>query len=170
MKTFFRIILTGCAVLCALTLWVPQTNAAQTASQTPAPQSGKSAPDKPEKNIDRITMISVQPEGTDSIGARLGTRLKERFNSSNLFTLNDNEEKDTPRLLLLLSTSPEFSGRPGVGSIYSVCWVFSQGKGYLGYLLARDMGAVNYEEIEAVVDKLAERTDAIAAKYGNLWK
>ena len=115
-------------------------------------------------------MISVQIEGDDSIGARLSTKLKERFNQSNLFTLNADEEKDAPELRLLLSTAPEFKDRPNVGSVYSVCWVFSQGKGYLGYLLAREVGTINYDDLDAKVDKLVERTDAIAAKYGNLWK
>lgn len=127
-------------------------------------------PDKPEKGIDRVTVISVQLEGSDSIGARLGTRLKERFNQSNLFTLNDDDEKDMPKLRLLLTTAPEFPSRPGVGSVYSVCWVFSQGKGYLGYLLARELGTVNYDEIDALVDKLVDRTDGIAAKYAGLLK
>ena len=115
-------------------------------------------------------LAKICKEGTDSIGARLGTRLKERFNQSNLFTLNDDEEKDMPKLRLLVSTAPEFPGRPGVGSVYGVSWVFSQGKGYLGYLLAREVGTVNYDDLDALVDRLVERTDGIAAKYGNLWK
>ena len=109
-------------------------------------------------------------DGSDSIGARLGMRLKERFNQSSLFTLNDDEDKDVPKLYLMLDTKPEFPGRPTVGSIYAVSWVFKQGKGYLGYLLARDLGAVGAEDIDALVDKLAERTDGIAAKYSSLWK
>ncbi|MDR3358927.1 MAG: hypothetical protein LBN96_08805 [Desulfovibrio sp.] len=125
--------------------------------------------DKPEKGPDRVTLVSVQLEGTDGIGARLGMQLKDRFNRSSLFSLAV-EEKDAPKLQVMLATSPEFPGRPGVGSIYSVCWVFSQGRGYLGYLLARDLGTVNHEDIDALADKLAERTDGIAAKYGNLWK
>ena len=62
------------------------------------------------------------------------------------------------------------SDRPGVGSVYSVCWVFKQGKGYLGYLLARELGTVSYDEVGGLVDKLVERTDGIAAKYSSLWK
>ena len=134
------------------------------------PQAGKPVQDKPEKHLDRVTTVSVALDGSDSIGARLGTRLKERFNQSSLFALNDDEEKDVPKLYLMLDTKPEFPGRPGVGSIYSVSWVLKQGKGYLGYLLARDLGAVNAEDIDALVDKLVERTDGIAAKYGSLWK
>jgi hypothetical protein len=136
------------------------------AQQTPA---SKPVADKPEKGLDRVTVVSVQTEGVDGIGARLGTQLKERFNRSSLFTLAA-EEKDAPKLLVMLMTSPEFPGRPNMGSIYSVCWVFSQGRGYLGYLLARDLGTMNYEDVEALTDKLVERTDGIAAKYGNLWK
>lgn len=134
------------------------------------PQAGKAVQDAPQKGVDRTTTVSVQIDGSDSIGARLSTRLKERFNQSSLFRLNADEEKDAPELRLLLSTAPEFPGRPGVGSVYGVCWVFSQGKGYLGYLLAREVGTVNADDLDALVDKLVERTDGIAAKYGNLWK
>ena len=153
------------AFICVLAL------AGTALAATPAaPQAGKPVQDKPEKGVDRVTLISVQIEGDDSIGARLSTKLKERFNQSNLFTLNADEERDAPELRLLLSTAPEFKDRPNVGSVYSVCWVFSQGKGYLGYLLAREVGTINYDDLDAKVDKLVERTDAIAAKYGNLWK
>lgn len=134
------------------------------------PQLGKPLEDKPTAGLDRVTTVSVQTEGSDSIGAHLATRLKERFNESNLFALNDDEQKDVPKLKLLLSTAPEFSGRPSVGSVYGVCWVFSQGKDYLGFLLAREVGTVNSEELETLVNKLVERTDGIAAKYSNLWK
>lgn len=138
-------------------------------AETPA-QAGKPVQDAPKAVTDRSTLISVVMDGTDSLGARLSTRLKERFNQSSLFRLNPEEDKDRPELRLLLNTAPEFPARPSVGSVYGVCWVFSQGKGYLGYLLAREIGTVNSDDIDALVDKLVERTDGIAAKYSNLWK
>ena len=144
--------------------------AAAATPQAATQQAGKPVQDKPEKGADRVTVVSVTLEGTDSIGARLGTSLKERFNKSSLFTLNDDEEKDQPKLYVMLETKAEFPDRPGVGSVYSVCWVFKQGKGYLGYLLARELGTVSYDEVGGLVDKLVERTDGIAAKYSNLWK
>lgn len=126
--------------------------------------------DEPIKTIDRTTAIRVEVDGTDSLGARLSTKLKERFNQSSLFTLSGDEEKDTPELRLLLKTSPEFPGRPSLGSVYGICWVLSSGKGYLGYLLGRELGTVTAEDMDALVDKLVERTDGIAAKYANLLK
>ena len=140
------------------------------ASPALAAQAGKPVEDRPASGLDRVTVISVQAEGNDSLGARLATRLKERFNASNLFALNDDEQKDVPKFKLLLSTAPEFPGRPAVGSVYGVCWVFSQGKDYLGFLLAREVGTVNAEELEALVNKLVERTDGITAKYSSLLK
>ena len=140
------------------------------AAQPAVPQAGKPVQDAPEKSADRTTVVNVQLDGTDSLGARLSTRLKERFNQSSLFKLNADEERDAPELRVLLNTAPEFPARPAVGSVYGVCWVFSQGKGYLGYLLAREVGTVNADDLDALVDKLVERTDGIAAKYGNLWK
>ncbi|MDR1777802.1 MAG: hypothetical protein LBR31_08265 [Desulfovibrio sp.] len=152
----------------AFLVFVGSAVAAQQTVQPPAP-TVKPVPDKPEKGTDRVTLVSVQLEGTDGLGARLGTQLKDRFNRSSLFTLTA-EEKDAPKLLLLLSTTPEFPSRPGIGSVYSICWVFSQGKGYLGYLLARDLGTVTPEDVDALTDKLVERTDGVAAKYENLWR
>lgn len=152
-----------------LFLWGAPSLAAQGAAQS-APQAGRPVEDLPAQVINRATQINVQVDGTDSIGARLSTRLKERFNQSSLFKLNSDEEKDSPELRLLLNTAPEFPSRPSVGSVYGVCWVFSQGKGYLGYLLAREVGTVNADDLDALVDKLVERTDGIAAKYANLWK
>ena len=101
--------------------------------QAATPQAGAPKADKPAKVDARSTPVWVELEGTDSIGARLGMRLKEAFNGSNLFSLTD---KDMPKMRLLVSTQSEFPGRPGVGSVYSICWTFTQGEGYLGYLLA----------------------------------
>jgi hypothetical protein len=168
MKLIFRVAFVW-MIVCALTLLEEAAQAAQQSAQQSVQQAVNPIQDKPEKGLSRVTLISVQLEGTDGIGARLGTQLKDRFNRSSLFSLAA-EEKDAPKLQVMLATSPEFPGRPGVGSVYSVCWVFSQGRGYLGYLLARDLGTVNYDDIDALADKLVERTDGIAAKYGNLWK
>ncbi len=139
------------------------------ASSAVAPQAGKPVEDAPRTTPDRTTIISVHLDGTDSLGSRLAIKLKERFNQSSLFHLNSSEEKDEPELSLLINTVPEFPGRPGIGSVYGICWIFSQGKGYLGYLLAREVGTVNGDDMDALVDKLVERTDGIAAKYSNLW-
>lgn len=158
---------TFCALL-ALTLSLSAPALAAAPARTP--QAGEPVKDTPQKMTDRSTTINVLADGTDSLGARLSTRLKERFNQSSLFTLKAGDEQDTPELRLLLNTAPEFPSRPNVGSVYGVCWVFSQGKGYLGYLLAREIGTVNADDLDHLVDKLVERTDGIAAKYGNLWK
>lgn len=154
---------TALALLCLLC----GASLTTTALAAQADQAGKAQPDKPAKTDARVTAVTVIAEGTDSIGAKLVTGLKEAFNQSNLFALN---EKDEPKLQLLVTTQPEFPSRPNVGSVYSVCWVFKQGEGYLGFLLARELGTINSEDIDALVAKLVERSDGIAVKYGNLWK
>ena len=157
-------------ILFAAALCLALSGGAHAAQAPAAQQAGKPVADQPQKETNRSTAVSVQLEGTDSVGSRLATRLKERFNQSSLFRLHGEDEKDGPELRLLLSTSPEFPGRPALGSVYGVCWVFSQGKGYLGYLLGREVGTVNAGDLDELVDKLVERTDGIAAKYNNLWK
>ncbi|MDE7371108.1 MAG: hypothetical protein K2N07_05095, partial [Desulfovibrio sp.] len=54
------------------------------AAQPAVPQAGKPVQDAPEKSADRTTVVNVQLDGTDSLGARLSTRLKERFTQSSL--------------------------------------------------------------------------------------
>ena len=131
------------------------------------PPSAKAQPDTPAKTDTRSTSVAVIHEGSDSIGARLATRLKEAFNASNLFRL---EEKDQPKMRLLLNTMAEFPSRPGAGSVYGITWVFSQSEGHLAYLLARDVGVLTMEEVDALAYSLLERTDGIGVKYGYLFK
>lgn len=133
-------------------------------------QPGKPVADKPEKGSRLTTPIAITGEGTDSIGAKLVMRLKERFNQSNLFSLSAEAEKDSPMLMLMISTQSEFKDRPAIGSVYSICWVFKQGKGYLPFLLRHAGGIVSGEDLEALIDKLYERTDGVASRYAHLWK
>jgi hypothetical protein len=130
-------------------------------------QPAKAQPDTPARAETRSTAVAVIHEGVDSIGARLATRLKEALNASNLFRL---EEKDQPKMRLLLNTLSEFPSRPGVGSVYSVTWAFSQSEGHLAYLLARDVGVLTMEDVDALVYRLLERTDGFGVKYGYLFK
>jgi hypothetical protein len=127
----------------------------------------KAQPDAPARADARSTTVAVIHEGVDSIGARLATRLKEAFNASNLFKL---EERDQPKMRLLLNTLAEFPSRPGAGSVYSVTWAFSQSEGHLAYLLSRDVGVLTLEDVDALTYSLLERTDGIGVKYGYLFK
>ena len=131
------------------------------------PPPAKTPQDAPAKTETRNTAVAVIHEGTDDIGARLAMRLKEKFNASNLFKL---EEKDQPKMRLLLNTMEEFPSRAGVGSVYSITWVFSQSEGHLAYLLARDVGVLTMERVDALTDSLLRRTDDIGVKYGYLFK
>lgn len=156
------------ALVRALTLALTLALAAPALAAAPAaPAPGKPTPDTPAKVTSRQTQINIVHEGSDSVGARLSTRLKELFNASNLFQLN---EKDAPKMRILLNTQAEFSERPGVGSIYSIIWVFSQSENHLGYLLARDLGTLSPDEVDNLAAKIVERTDGIAVKYGYLFQ
>ena len=123
-------------------------------------------PDKPIKIMERNTPIAVEYEGTDSLGSKLATRIKETLNGSNLFALT---EKDTPKLRLLLSSTSEFPSRPGVGSAYAAVWVFSQSEATLRHYLMREVGLVTPDEINDLAAKLVERTDALAVRYAYLF-
>ena len=122
--------------------------------------------DKPAPMVERHTPVAVEFEGNDSIGSRLATRIKETLNSSNLFSLT---EKDTPKIRILISTVPEFKDRPGVGSAYSVVWLFSQSESTLRHFLMREVGVLTPEEVNELAAKIVERTDGIAVRYGYLF-
>lgn len=130
-------------------------------------QNATNVPNQPTKVDARVTAVAVQHEGTDSIGARLSTALKEKFNTSSLFRLSSESE---PKMTLLVTTAAEFETRPNVGSVYSLIWVYSQTENYLPMILAREVGTVSMEEIDALVARVVERTDGLSVKYGYLWK
>lgn len=148
-----------CLVFLLLTLCAVQALAAD------PPKEKAPLPNNPTPITERNTPIAVEFEGTDSLGSRLTTRVKEVFNASNLFSLTD---KDTPKLRVLISSTPEFPSRPGVGSAYSVVWVFSQSEATLRHYLTREVGVLTPEEVNDVAARLIERTDALAARYGYL--
>ena len=133
-----------------------------------APATAPAAvPNSPAKVDARVTAVDVASEGTDSIGARLSTALKEKFNTSSLFRLGSDNE---PKLVLLVSTNPEFPTRPQVGSVYSIIWAYSQKANYLPMLLGHEVGTVSMEDIDALVARIVEKTDGLSVKYGYLWK
>lgn len=136
-----------------------------TAVAAPAAEA-PTLPNKPVDSMQRDTPVAVEYEGTDSIGSRLATRVKEQFNASNLFSLT---EKDTPKIRVLISSTPEFSTRPEVGSAYCVVWLFSQSEATLRHFLIREVGVMTPGEVDSVAAKIVERTDGLAVRYGYLF-
>lgn len=132
-----------------------------------AADASPAIPDKPAAAVGRKTPVAVEFEGTDSLGSRLATRIKEQFNASNLFTLT---EKDVPKIRMLLSSTSEFPSRPGVGSAYAVVWVFSQSESTLRHYLVREVGVLTGDEVNDLAAKLVERTDGLAVRYGYLFQ
>ena len=132
-----------------------------------APKSDAAIPNKPTRITERNTPVAVEYEGNDSIGSRLATRVKETLNSSNLFSLTD---KDTPKIRMLIATVPEFKDRPGVGSAYSVVWVFSQSETILRHFLTKEVGVVTPDEINDLAARLVEETDGLSTRYGYLFQ
>ena len=124
-------------------------------------------PDKPARIVERNTPGAVEFEGNDSLGSRLSTRVKESLNSSNLFVLT---EKDTPKIRVLIATVPEFADRPGVGSAYSVIWLFSQSESTLRHFLSREVGVLTPDEVDGLAARIIERTDGSAVRYGYLFQ
>ena len=112
------------------------------------------------------TPIAVVHEGTDTLGSKLAYQTKEIFNSGTLFDLND---KDVPKLQMIITTASEFPSRPGVGSVYSVVWVYSERASVLSNYLAHESGIVSSDNLSDLADKLAARTSGLAAKHSYIF-
>ncbi len=134
--------------------------------QAMAAEEAQNLPNAPKALGDRTTPIAIEHEGSDSLGSLLALKLKERINTSSLFTL---EQKDKPKFRILISTVSEFEERPQVGSAYAVVWVFSQSEANLRHFIFREVGVVNQEDIEAVTTKILEKTDGLAVRYSYLF-
>ncbi len=159
MKTLSAV--AGIALL-ACSLLIPAVNARAANIQSAAPIANKPA-SIPMRN----TSVAVEFQGTDSIGSRLASRVKENFNTSTLFTLT---EKDTPKLRLLISTVPEFPTRPEVGSACSVIWLFSRNNSDLRHFLKCETHVVGSGDVDNLAAKILETTDGVSTRYDYLFQ
>jgi len=123
-------------------------------------------PNTPQDIVSRQTPVIVEFDGNDGIGSRLSTRIKESFNNSNLFILEDD---DVPKFRVLISSVPEFETRPNVGSAYCVVWTFSVSDSTLRHYLAREVGVTTAEGVNDLAAKILEKTDTLAARYDYLF-
>lgn len=154
-----RIILTLTGLIIATFLSVATASAQEATPvaipDNPAPVSENSAP------------VGVVHDDVDQLGTRLAFRLKETFNKSTLFQLTS---KDEPKIKVIVATKPEFPGRPHIGSVYSVVWIFSSGENVLTHYLASEAGTVDAATIDAAAEALAARTAAVAEQYAYLFE
>lgn len=132
-----------------------------------AEESVKKIMDSPAKVSGRSTSVWIEHAGADTVGGKLAFRVKELCNSSSLFVLT---QKDTPKLTLLMTSLSEFPSRPEIGSAVSVVWVYSESEGTLKSYLGRDVLLVSDNNVQAVAQRLAERTDGMAVKYSYLFE
>lgn len=131
---------------------------------TPAP----ALPDTPaEPDVLRVSPVSVVHDDVDNVGTRLVFQLKEQLNTSSLFRLSAGDEK---KIKLIIKTQQEFPGRPEIGSVYSVVWIFSASENVLTHYLASEAGVVTAANVAATAEALAGRTDAVAAQYAYLFE
>ena len=83
-----------------------------------------------------------------------------------MFALND---KDEPKLQLIINTVSEFPSRPGVGSLYCVVWTYSERSTTLSSYLAQEVGVVTPENLAELAEQLASRTSGLAAKHSYIF-
>ncbi len=129
-------------------------------------QANESLPNTPRKVADKVSPILVEFNSNDSIGSMLSTRLKELFNTSNLFQL---EGRDIPKFRILITSVPEFETRPAVGSAYSVVWLFSLSDATLRHYLATETGVISADGVDDLAARLLEKTDNLVTRYSYLF-
>lgn len=158
---------------CAL---APSPAAAQAPGTAPAPATaaqdgdlppGKTIPDTPAETRTAATPVAVVHGDVDQLGTRLAFRLKEIFNDSGLFALTSRDER---KLKVVVTTRPEFPGRPQVGSVYAAVWIFSSGENVLTHYLACKAGTVDTTTVDATAEALAATTAAVAEQYAYLFE
>lgn len=143
--------------------------AAESAPAKATPAEMKNTPVEPAvpQASGPATPVFVELEGTDTIGAKLSMQLQEIFNSGTLFHLT---AKDEPKIRILISTKPEFASRPGVGSAYTVIWLYYERATAFNSYLTSEIGVVSAEDVPGLAMRIAERTTGIAAKYAYIFK
>ncbi|MBG0776190.1 MAG: hypothetical protein H0S85_07110 [Desulfovibrionaceae bacterium] len=144
---------------------------AQTQAQAPATTDGAPAPAKALPDTPAATPaptrvpVRVERTGTDALGGRLALALQETVAASPLFRVAG---KDAPQIRVLLSTREEFAGRPGLGTVYAVTWVYSESETTLKYYLESAVGFCDAASHRAEAESLAARTASLADQYSYL--
>ena len=167
-KTLALLVFAGLLALPA----IGQAAQSQVRAATPAEGNAAADTDTAKRMAQRAaikagaTPIAVLHEGTDNLGAKLAYQLKEIFNSGTMFALND---KDEPKLQMIVGTVSEFPSRPGVGSVYCVVWAYSERPTALSSYLAQEVGVITPENLAELADKLAARTGGLAAKHSYIF-
>ncbi len=145
-----------------------QGAAAKSAPTTAAPQPAQIADTPaPAQEQGFVTPVAVVNDSTDQLGVRLAFKLKEALARSPLFAVSVKDEK---KLKIVLSTKPEFPGRPQVGSVYAAVWIYSAGEAVLTHYLASETGTVDAATVDTAAEALAARTAAAAEKYAYLFE
>jgi hypothetical protein len=111
--------------------------------------------------------VAVEHAGTDPLGARLAFELKETLGASTLFELT---RDDVPKVSVILRTSEEFPGRPGMGTVWSAVWIYSAGTGVLAHFLDAQVGVAAPGDVETMAGALAQKTDEVAGRYAYLFE
>lgn len=116
---------------------------------------------------DLHTPVFVVHEGDDALGARLAFQVKEIFNTASLFDLNS---EDVRKIRVLIKTRSEFPGRPNLGSIYSVTWIYQASENMLAHYLDGELGFIPADGVESLAEELAARTEKVSTRYSYLFE
>ena len=72
------------------------------------------------------------------------------------------------KIKVVLFTREEFEGRPGLGSVYGVVWLYSEGEGSLSYYLAGRVGVADAARVRETAEALVAETQGVAVRYSYL--
>lgn len=160
--------LTLLACLLSLLLFASPALAQDAAKEKPAPL--EQAPDKADKSDPQTSLlppVSIEHGDADPVGTRLAYQVKELVGRSSLMRLSTKDEK---KIVLVMKTSEEFTGRPAVSSIYSAIWLYSAKTGSLRYYLTSQTGIADAASLNQTVESILTQTDKVAETYSYLFQ
>ncbi len=163
-----RAILPLLVLLAALAAFSSPALAQDAAKDKPAPL--EQTPDKPAKEDAKVSLlppVSVEHNDADVVGVRLAYQVKELAGRSSLMRLSAKDEK---KIVLLISTAEEFSGRPAVSSVYSAIWLYSAKTGSLRYYLTSQTGVADAATLNQTVEAIMAQTSKVCETYSYLFQ
>ncbi len=123
--------------------------------------------DSPQQQARTAYPVAIETYIADPLGEKMALLLKENFNKSSFFLPVTKKKK---RIILRVTTLNEFSGRPGLSSVYVFTWLFSESEETIPYFLDNTIGTVDATQIEHLARQILMQTTDVMEKFSYLFE
>jgi len=156
------------AVFAVLSILSPAAMAQEAPKEKPAPlEKALDQAVKEDAKASALPPVSVEHNDADAVGVRLAYQVKELVGRSSLMRMSTKDEK---KVVLLLTTAEEFTGRPAVSSVYSAIWLYSAKAGSLRYYLTSQTGIADAASLGQTVEAIMAQTSKVCETYSYLFQ